>query len=842
VPSPLPPANSWNDVAGCLVSANPPSIVSGIVINGVPAIISSVYWQISLNDGSGNFQINQLDGAGNLVGTSMQASGVDGSVTFNEPVYLSGAPTVSNGAATKAYADAVPPGEAPLNTGFIYARGGGTWVQLPTPIPDAPNTSQVFGRYNSTWQLIAIQTDAPSDGNTYGRLNGGWNQALATTGGTITGNLTVNQVLTVQGSNSLVLNAPVGNQRSILGMTSTIARWGLTLGDGTTEGLNNVGSNFTLAAYSTTGAFLGNWLTIARADGSTTFNGSGVTINGGLSVNGLLALASPNNLAIYGGSAGQFLATDGTGILSWQTPPGAGGGIGEAPDDGTMYARINSTWENILHTDIADWATALSGYYPTSNPSGYQTAGQVSVSITTALTPYALSSSVPVASTTTPSMNGTAAVGTGTTWARGDHVHPSDTSRYAASNPSGYQTAAQVSAALTPYALTTSLPPASTVLPIIDGTAAIGVSTAYARADHVHPAAAASGGDTNDIVYFGDGSDGAVSITTAVTLTRDMFYSNLTISGAGVLNTMGFRVFVSGILDITAAAANAIVGATLTNATVGSNSGGLGGVSAPSQLGWAGIGTSGNAGGSGANQTGTGASGQNGGAPPAVQGYYLGSLGGQGGSGGVATSGTNTGGAGGNISNSIPYVGRLRTLMAAPIGPGIGGSGFQGRYTGGSGGGGGGGGGTQGTTAPGGGGGGYPGAFLLLFARTINRGAATAVGAIFAGGGPGANGGAVNGASGASGGGGGGGGGCIYLVYRFLTGASAPNVLNASGASGGNSSGSGVQAGTGGFGGTGGNVTICNVAADTIVNAVGSAGSAPSGITGGAGGPCLVTL
>lgn len=52
------------------------------------------------------------------------------------------------------------------------------------------------------------------------------------------------------------------------------------------------------------------------------------------------------------------------------------------------------------------------------------------------------------ASSTTPVMDGSAAVGTGTTWARADHVHPTDTSRYAATNPSGYQTAAQVTTAL----------------------------------------------------------------------------------------------------------------------------------------------------------------------------------------------------------------------------------------------------------------------------------------------------------------------------------------------------------------------------------------------------------
>lgn len=41
---------------------------------------------------------------------------------------------------------------------------------------------------------------------------------------------------------------------------------------------------------------------------------------------------------------------------------------------------------------------------------------------------------LPAASTTAPKMDGTAAVGTGTTWARADHVHPSDTSRASAAD------------------------------------------------------------------------------------------------------------------------------------------------------------------------------------------------------------------------------------------------------------------------------------------------------------------------------------------------------------------------------------------------------------------------
>jgi hypothetical protein len=73
--------------------------------------------------------------------------------------------------------------------------------------------------------------------------------------------------------------------------------------------------------------------------------------------------------------------------------------------------------------------------YNATNPSGYQTAAQVTAVL-------------PVASSTTPVMDGTATIGVGTSWARADHVHPVDTSRYAAANPSGYQTAANVTTAL----------------------------------------------------------------------------------------------------------------------------------------------------------------------------------------------------------------------------------------------------------------------------------------------------------------------------------------------------------------------------------------------------------
>ena len=63
-----------------------------------------------------------------------------------------------------------------------------------------------------------------------------------------------------------------------------------------------------------------------------------------------------------------------------------------------------------------------------------------------------VTAALPAAATTAPLMNGTAAAGSSAAWSRGDHVHPVDTSRYAASNPSGFQTAAQVTASLANYA------------------------------------------------------------------------------------------------------------------------------------------------------------------------------------------------------------------------------------------------------------------------------------------------------------------------------------------------------------------------------------------------------
>ena len=110
---------------------------------------------------------------------------------------------------------------------------------------------------------------------------------------------------------------------------------------------------------------------------------------------------------------------------------------------------------------------------------------------------------------------------------------------------------------------------------------------------------------------FGTGSDGPATISTTVTLTRDMYYTNLTIASGGNLKPNGFKIFVSGTLDITACPVNGITvtgvtghaasGATagaITSAsasgTVGANSDALAGRNGGTGVGPSGVAATGN--------------------------------------------------------------------------------------------------------------------------------------------------------------------------------------------------------------------------------------------------------
>lgn len=331
--------------------------------------------------------------------------------------------------------------------------------------------------------------------------------------------------------------------------------------------------------------------------------------------------------------------------------------------------------------------------------------------------------------------------------------------------------------------------------------------------------------NTNIIQDFGTGEDGDVVISAGITtLSQDMFYNNLTINGTGQLRTNGFRVFVRGTLDISAAAQDAITLNGNDGAAATTQTGASGGAAyAAATLGLAtagGTGATGVAGVGASAAATTGTSPSNGGASGA---------GGAGGNGGSGAGGALRAAAGVTLPLDIArftydLIRGVTLIQGGAGGPGGGSGAGDGVNLG-----------------RGGGGGGCGGGILYLAANTVVKSGSTPARCISVRGGRGGNGAtATVGNVGGGGGAAGGGGGYIYLAYSSLSGAVVSDLLDASGGDGGNG-GNGFGTGIGGNGGSGGNGgrirlhrTVDGVGS-TLVGNVGGTGSAGVGVTGGAG-------
>lgn len=333
---------------------------------------------------------------------------------------------------------------------------------------------------------------------------------------------------------------------------------------------------------------------------------------------------------------------------------------------------------------------------------------------------------------------------------------------------------------------------------------------------------------------FGDGSDGDVTISTSTTLTRDMFYNNLTLAAGAALNTGNFRIFVRNTLTISSAPAGAVI-ANGGNGGAGAavNTGGTAGtrITTGTTLSASNTGAGGN-GGVGAGTAGP----TTGNATASVIGGHP-----AGGAGGLGSGGA--GGAGSTASNPSGLNASFRRLITEWVhnSGGTIGSHIMGRNAAGGGGGG------DGVAGGGGGGAGGQGGCIAIYARTIARGT-NVTAAIFQaeGGDGGAGGTALVGNRGGGGGGSGGAGGMIYVAFGELTGSTITDAFDVSGGAGGaggNGFGTGIGGGGGGRGGRG-RVVQVNVFAGSGSEYTpdnGAAGSAASGATGGAGAAAVVS-
>lgn len=333
---------------------------------------------------------------------------------------------------------------------------------------------------------------------------------------------------------------------------------------------------------------------------------------------------------------------------------------------------------------------------------------------------------------------------------------------------------------------------------------------------------------------FGDGSDGDLNLSGAMTLTQNMYYNVLTISPGAVLNTGGFQLYAK-VLDLSNAPAGSITRSGNNAANSSSNGGAGGGASLPAAT--VAGGTVGGAGAAGS--TGNGIQGAAGTASSPSNG----GSGGQSGLSGAGGTGSSAAAASGGLSQNSVHFGRFEYQFlrgAALVGGGCGGRGGNS------------GGGDGVNSSRGGGGGGGGAGVIAIYAGEIITSGSTASGVITAIGGTGGkqNNAPVSGVCGGAGGGGGGGGGFVYLAYIKRTGPAVSNLISASGGTGGDGSPGlgGAFGGNGGGGGAGGHIQTYNVTTGEGTHvvgpagALGSAGTDPAGGVGGQGGACNLSL
>jgi hypothetical protein len=155
--------------------------------------------------------------------------------------------------------------------------------------------------------------------------------------------------------------------------------------------------------------------------------------------------------------------------------------------DGTVAVGTSTRFARADHVHASDTSRA-----PLASPALTGTPTVPTAAVDTNTTQAASTAFVVAqAAAAAPVMDGAATVGTSTRFARADHVHASDTSRAPLASPTLTGTPAAPTAAVdtnTTQVATTAfvVAQAASAAPVMDGSATVGTSTRFARADHVH--------------------------------------------------------------------------------------------------------------------------------------------------------------------------------------------------------------------------------------------------------------------------------------------------------------------------------------------------------------------
>lgn len=237
--------------------------------------------------------------------------------------------------------------------------------------------------------------------------------------------------------------------------------------------------------------------------------------------------------------------------------------------DALSTAQLNAVNSGITAAKVAtyDAITVPTKTSELTNDSGYITSSDIPT--------------IPTASTASPQMDGTASAGTSSSWSRGDHVHPSDTTKQDVLSASQLNA---VNSGITAAKVTAydaiSVPTAYTSSPEMDGTASAGSSTNWSRGDHVHPSdtskqdalstaqlAAVNSGITAAKVSTYD----SISVPTAVSeLTNDSGYQTSADVSSAISAEAGLLVPYGYCSTATATAAKVVtVSPTVTSLTAG---------------------------------------------------------------------------------------------------------------------------------------------------------------------------------------------------------------------------------------------------------------------------------